>query len=142
MLCGVLVAVAFATAKSLFVTGESNFHTVKWPFFLLCFDGSISFTASELANLKEKVERRESGGAGADLPAPGSAALGADKISQLTAEMRTLRRRVSEVQEEAEGLRRAKHELEARITRVEGERDAAVEQNSQVLGKYEIHISQ
>ena len=49
---------------------------------------------------------------------------------------------MSEVQEEAEGLRRAKHELEARIRRVEGERDAAVEQNSQVLGKYEIHISQ
>ena len=91
--------------------------------------------ASELANLKEKIERRESG----DLPAPGSATLGADKISQLTAEMRTLRRKVSEVQEEAEGLRRAKHELEDRIRGVEGERDAAMKQSSQVLGKYVIY---
>ena len=73
-------------------------------------------SASELANLKEKVERRESG----DIPAPGSASLGADKISQLTAEMRTLRRRVNDVQEEAEGLRRAKSELEDRIRGVEG----------------------
>ena len=88
-------------------------------------------SASELANLKEKVERRESG----DISAPGSASLGADKISQLTAEMRTLRRRVNDVQEEAEGLRRAKGELEDRIRGVEGERDAAVKQSSQVVGE-------
>ena len=97
---------------------------------------TFDFAASELANLKENIERRESGGPGADFPAPGSATLGADKIAQLTAEMRTLRRRVSEVQEEAEGLRRAKHELEARIRAVEGERDEAVKQSSQVLGEY------
>ena len=102
---------------------------------LFCFY-RFCFSASELANLKENIERRESGGPGADFPAPGSATLGADKIAQLTAEMRTLRRRVSEVQEEAEGLRRAKHELEARIRAVEGERDEAVKQSSQVLGKY------
>lgn len=73
-----------------------------------------------------------------DLLIPGSATLGAEKISQLTADMRTLRRRVSEVQEEAEGLRRAKHELEARIQAVQGERDEAVKQNSQVMGKWKI----
>ena len=77
------------------------------------------------------MERRESG----DIPAPGSASLGADKISQLTAEMSTLRRGVNDVQEEAEGLRRAKSELEDRIRGVEGERDAAVKQSSQVVGK-------
>lgn len=90
--------------------------------------------ASELANLKEKIERRESGGLGPDLPAPGSATLGADKISQLTAEMRSLRRRVTEVQDEADELRRAKQELETRIRGVENERDVAVKQSSQVLG--------
>ena len=90
--------------------------------------------ASELANLKEKIERRESGGLGPDLPAPGSATLGADKISQLTAEMRSLRKRVTEVQDEADELRRAKQELETRIRGVENERDVAVKQSSQVLG--------
>lgn len=90
--------------------------------------------ASELANLKERVDRRESEGPGTDLPAPGSATLGADKISQLTSEMRILRRRVSEVQEEADGLRRAKYDLEARVRAVEGERDEAVRKNSQVEG--------
>ncbi|KAL9968762.1 hypothetical protein ACROYT_G020883 [Oculina patagonica] len=91
--------------------------------------------ASELANLKENIERRESGGPRPELSGPGSAALGADKISQLTAEMRSLRRRVSEVQDEADELRRAKQELETRVRGVENERDAAVKQNSQVLGK-------
>jgi len=90
--------------------------------------------ASELANLKEKIERRESGRLGPDLPAPGSATLGADKISQLTVEMRSLRRRVTEVQDEADELRRAKQELETRIRGVENERDVAVKQSSQVLG--------
>ena len=93
------------------------------------------FIASELANLKDRVDRREREGPGTDLPAPGSAALGADKISQLTSEMRILRRRVSEVQEEADGLRRAKYDLEARIRAVEGERDEAVRKNSQVEGE-------
>lgn len=92
--------------------------------------------ASELAILKEKIERRESGGPGPDLPAPGSATLGADKISQLTVEVRSLRRRVSEVQDEADELRRAKQELETRIRGIENERDAAVKQSSQVLGWY------
>ena len=92
--------------------------------------------ASELAILKEKIERRESGGPGSDLPAPGSATLGADKISQLTVEVRSLRRRVSEVQDEADELRRAKQELETRIRGIENERDAAVKQSSQVLGWY------
>ena len=90
--------------------------------------------ASELAILKEKIERRESGGPGSDLPAPGSATLGADKISQLTVEVRSLRRRVSEVQDEADELRRAKQDLETRIKGIENERDAAVKQSSQVLG--------
>lgn len=90
--------------------------------------------ASELANLKEKTERRESEGPGTDLPTLGSAALGADKINQLTSEMRILRRRVSEVQEEAEGLRRAKYDLEARIRAVEGERDEVARQNSRLMG--------
>jgi len=90
--------------------------------------------ASELANLKEKTERRESEGPGTDLPTPWSAALGADKINQLTSEMRILRRRVSEVQEEAEGLRRAKYDLEARIRAVEGERDEVARQNSRLMG--------
>lgn len=92
--------------------------------------------ASELAILKEKIERRESGGPGSDLPAPGSATLGADKISQLTVEVRSLRRRVSEVQDEADELRRAKQDLETRIKGIENERDAAVKQSSQVLGWY------
>jgi len=96
---------------------------------------SFLLVASELANLKEKIERRESGGLGPDLPAPGSATLGADKISQLTAEMRSLRRRVTEVQDEADELRRAKQELETRIRGVENERDVAVKQSSQVLGQ-------
>lgn len=85
--------------------------------------------------MKEKIERRESGGPGPDLSAPGSATLGADKISQLTAEMRSLRRRVTEVQDEADELRKAKQELEIRVRGVENERDAAVKQSSQVLGK-------
>ena len=46
------------------------------------------------------------------------------------------------MQEEAEGLRRAKHGLEARVRAVEGERDAAVKQSSQVSSKFEICISQ
>ncbi|XP_015759116.1 PREDICTED: centrosomal protein of 162 kDa-like [Acropora digitifera] len=90
--------------------------------------------ASELANLKEKTERRESEGPSTDLPTPGSAALGADKINQLTSEMRILRRRVSEVKEEAEGLRRAKYDLEARIRAVEGERDEVARQNTRLMG--------
>lgn len=93
--------------------------------------------ASELAILKEKVERRESGEPGSDFPAPGSATLGADKISQLTVEVRSLRRRVSEVQDEADELRRAKQDLETRIRGIEIERDAAVKQSSQVLGLYQ-----
>ena len=88
-----------------------------------------------MANLKEKTERRESEGPGTDLPTPWSAALGADKINQLTSEMRILRRRVSEVQEEAEGLRRAKYDLEARIRAVEGERDEVARQNSRLMGR-------
>ena len=41
---------------------------------------------------------------------------------------------MSEVQEEAEGLRRAKHELEDRIRGVEGERDAAMKTKQSSIG--------
>ena len=93
--------------------------------------------ASELANLKEMMERRQSTEIGDDFAVPGSAPLGADKISQLTREMTTLRKRVAEVEGEAEDLRRTKQETEIRLRGVETERDAALKQSNQP-GKFSV----
>ena len=89
------------------------------------------FSASEVAALKEKLERKEG-----TFEISGTAALGAERIHQLHAQVKILKTNEQELKKEMDTLENAKRKLEKEVKNLERERDEAVRRADEALGKF------
>ena len=84
-----------------------------------------------MAALKEKLERKEG-----TFEISGTAALGAERIHQLHAQVKILKTNEQELKKEMDTLENAKRKLEKEVKNLERERDEAVQRADEALGKF------
>lgn len=98
-------------------------------------DASFIFPATDVANLREKLERFEGGSGSKALGHPGGASLGAERINTLQHQLQTVRKQDSELRKELEDVKHANIQLQAKVTALEYENDKALERTSVALRK-------
>ena len=89
------------------------------------------FSASEVAALKEKLERKEG-----TFEISGTAALGAERIHQLHAQVKILKTNEQELKKEMDTLENENKKLEREMKNLERERDKAVQRADEALGRF------
>ena len=91
----------------------------------------IPFSASEVAGLKEKLERK-----GGTFELSGTAALGAERIHQLHGQVKILKTNEQEMKKEMDSLESDKRKLEREVKNLEREKDKAVQRADEALGRF------
>ena len=86
--------------------------------------------------MREKQERRESGGYVSNLINPGSAMLGAERITQLQSQVEFLKRRETELTKELDEQSGGKLNWQHRLRELERERDNALKRADVALGTF------
>jgi CRISPR/Cas system CMR-associated protein Cmr1 (group 7 of RAMP superfamily) len=89
------------------------------------------FSATEVANLKEKLDQK---GGQSHYSTPGSATLGADRIYYLQDQLGSYKKRETKSEKEIDEIRHMNTMLEQRVRAAERERDNAVERANHALG--------
>lgn len=91
----------------------------------------VSLLAGEVAALKERIERREG-----TFETSGTAALGAERIHQLHAQVKILRTNEQEMKKEMDALDSNRRTLEKEVKSLERERDKAVQRADEAMGRF------
>ena len=84
-----------------------------------------------MAALKEKLERKEG-----TFELSGTAAMGAERIHQLHAQVKILKTNEQEMKKEMDTLENSKRRLEKEVKNLEKERDKAVQRADEALGRF------
>ena len=103
---------------------------MKLSFCEISPDLIFSFSVGEVAALKEKLERKEG-----TFEISGTAALGAERIHQLHAQVKILKTNEQEMKREIDSLENDKRKLEREVKKLEIERNQAVQRVDEALGK-------